>query len=195
MPRITDENANVLAFLDTIAYAEIGAQMLANPKTEDGYKVLVGSLPNHLLLFDSYAAHPQVLNHALNSTAAGRYQIIRKTFEGCAKNLGLTDFSPVSQDKAAVRLLKLCGAYDALVAGDIRSAMAAAKREWASMPGAGAKLPDGSPQPEKKADELIAYYLKCGGQLTAKAAPKPAVPIAAAEPWWVALLKSLFWRK
>ena len=62
---------NQKAFLDMIAFSEIGPALLA--KSDDGYDVLVGSTPDRPLLFTSYAEHPNILNAACNSTAAGRY--------------------------------------------------------------------------------------------------------------------------
>jgi muramidase (phage lysozyme) len=69
--------SNIAAFIDTIAYSE-GTSTINN--SDDGYNVLVGSTPNHPILFNDYSTHPNVLNHALDSTAAGRYQIIHPTF-------------------------------------------------------------------------------------------------------------------
>jgi muramidase (phage lysozyme) len=82
MARISVDQAgsiNALAFLDAVAVSEIGRTMLAMPETDDGYRVLVGSTPHALKLFSSYSAHPHVLNKMLDSTAAGRYQIIYPT--------------------------------------------------------------------------------------------------------------------
>ena len=58
MPVITEQKAggvNVLAFLDMLAWSEIGPDMLADPESEDGYRLLVGSLPGKLKTFASYA--------------------------------------------------------------------------------------------------------------------------------------------
>src|SRR5512146_1947176 len=123
MARISVEQAgsvNVLAFLDLLAYSEIGPDLLA--ESDDGYDVLVGSLPGRPLLFHGYQAHPQVLNHALNSTGAGRYQIIRGTWAGVAGELKLPDFSPVSQDRAAIQLIFERRALPQIMAGNIAQA-------------------------------------------------------------------------
>ena len=73
------------------------------------------------------------------STAAGAYQFIRPTWENLrrAGNWGprLPDFSPASQDEAARRLLGQLGIPARLKAGDIEGAIAAAGRQWASLPG------------------------------------------------------------
>lgn len=142
--------AGVCAFLDTIAFSEIGAELLA--ETDDGYNVLVGSLPGKPLLFDSYAKHPQVLNHALDSTAAGRYQIIRGTWFGLVSLLGLADFSPENQDRAAIELIRQRHALPAIQRGDIAQAIVLCNPEWASLPGAGYG------QHENSIASLLAYY-------------------------------------
>jgi muramidase (phage lysozyme) len=154
MARLSVEEAGsraVLAFLDLVAFSEIGAKLLA--ETDDGYNVLVGSLPGHPLLFDSYDRHPQVLNHALDSTAAGRYQIIRGTWHGVAGELGLTSFSPENQDRAAIELVRGRGALPYLARDDIRSAIVCCAREWASFPG------NDYGQHQNRLDDLLgAYY-------------------------------------
>jgi muramidase (phage lysozyme) len=150
--------APVCAFLDMLKYSELGARLIADPRTDGGYKVLVGSTPSHPLLFDDYSRHPQVLNHALNSTAAGAYQIIRGTWHGVAGELGLTDFSPVSQDRAAIQLIFERGALPSILAGDIAKAIVMCNPEWASLPGAAALLPDGTPQHENRMADLLLVY-------------------------------------
>lgn len=58
MPRITPQPAggkNVCAFLDVLAFAEIGKPMLNDPRTDDGYRVIVGSIPSKQTLLDDYA--------------------------------------------------------------------------------------------------------------------------------------------
>jgi muramidase (phage lysozyme) len=161
MARISVEKAgsiNALAFLDLIAVSEIGKTMLANEETDDGYRVLVGSTPHALILFSSYSAHPHKLNRMLNSTAAGRYQIIYPTFAGLSGELGLTDFSPETQDRMALQLVFERGAMPAVLAGNIEKALDLCRQEWASLPGAGALLPDGTPQHENRLRDLLAAY-------------------------------------
>lgn len=57
MPRITPQAAggkNVCAFLDVLAFAVIGKPMLKDPRTDDGYRVIVGSIPSKLILLEDY---------------------------------------------------------------------------------------------------------------------------------------------
>ncbi len=69
------------------------------------------------------------------STAAGAYQIIRPTWIRVRDKLRLPDFSPESQDKAAIELLRESGSLDAILEGDIETAIQKASKIWASLPG------------------------------------------------------------
>lgn len=77
------------------------------------------------------------LGGGLKSSASGRYQFLNKTWDSLAEQLGLTDFSEHSQDLAAVKLLSDSGALKKLQAGDFQGAVTAARKTWASFPGAG----------------------------------------------------------
>ncbi|ENQ3108787.1 lysozyme, partial [Bacillus cereus] len=109
MPRITAQQAggeNVCAFLDMIAFSEIGKAMLNDPSTDNGYRVLVGSTPGKLILMRDYSDHPNVYYKPLDSTAAGRYQILFKYWPHYKAQLNLKDFSPISQDLYVLQQLK-----------------------------------------------------------------------------------------
>lgn len=142
---------NVRAFLQMIRYAE----GTAGP---DGYRTLFGGG-----LFASFADHPRVVVTAtlagapIKSSAAGAYQIIRNTWDMLQATLNLPDFSPASQDAAAVELLRRRGALQLVIDGDIAGAINAARKEWASLPGAGYG------QPERKLSDLLSQYQAAGG--------------------------------
>jgi muramidase (phage lysozyme) len=136
--------ANVCAFLDMLAFSELGRQLLSLPAGDDGYRIIVGSTPARPITFANYADHPRqsiVLNAGLRSTAAGRYQFLAGTWDGLARALKLRDFSPVNQDHACIELLRQSGALPHVVAGTIPRAVeiaAAIQRDnviWASLPG------------------------------------------------------------
>jgi muramidase (phage lysozyme) len=131
--------ARVQAFLMMIQKTE-GTALYNNP-----YTVLFGGGS-----FSGYAKHPKILvpHPKWPSTAAGAYQILYAT----SKELNMTDFTPVSQDRAAVKLIKKQGAYNDVLNGNITSAINKVKKRWASFPGAGYG------QPERKLSELIAFY-------------------------------------
>ena len=124
---------NRCAFLDMIAHSEIGTALLA--KSDDGYNVLVGSTPEQPLLFHSYAAHPNVLNSALDSTAAGRYQLLHRWWVAYQAQLHLPDFSPISQDLVALQQIHERGAMPMIDGGDFMHAVARCSNLWASLPG------------------------------------------------------------
>lgn len=130
---------NAVAWLDMLAWSEIGPQMLADPRSSEGYRVIVGSMPGKTITFEDYARHPRVLvqlgSLGIYSSAAGRYQFIWPTWYPLAKQLNLPDFSPESQDQAALELTRQCGAYALVVGGNLTAAMAKASVIWASLPG------------------------------------------------------------
>ncbi len=121
------------AFLDMIAWSEIGPALLA--ESDDGYNVLVGSTPAKPLLFTSYADHPNVYNAAMNSTAAGRYQLLYRWWVPYKQMLGLMDFSPASQDAVALQQIRERGALPLIESGAITSAISRCSNIWASLPG------------------------------------------------------------
>jgi muramidase (phage lysozyme) len=148
---------NLKAFLDMIAWSEIGPALLA--KSDNGYNVCVGSTPEKPILFNSYAAHPQRRNAAMNSDAAGRYQFMGRYWHFYKDKLQLPDFGPASQDKWAVHLIQECRALNDVEAGQFEAAVAKCRSRWASLPGAGYG------QHENKLADLRNAYTSAGGTL------------------------------
>ena len=150
---------NQVAFLDMIAFSEIGSPLLA--VSDDGYNVLEGATAAIPLLFDSYDTFPAVaLTGAHTSSAAGRYQLLARYFAPYAKTCDLTDFSPVSQDKIALQQIKECRAIPLIEAGNIEQAIARCAHIWASLPGAGYG------QHENKIGLLTKAYTDAGGVIS-----------------------------
>lgn len=132
---------NVPAFLDLVALSE--GTSTSRLTKNDGYDVIVTGVDGPEV-FTSYADHPfgagrppkmVRTNPMLLSTASGRYQILVRYFEAYKATLNLPDFSPLSQDRVAIQMLRERKALAAIVAGDIMSAISAASNIWASFPG------------------------------------------------------------
>ncbi|ANC42920.1 glycoside hydrolase family protein [Pandoraea pnomenusa] len=146
---------NVCAFLDMLAWSEFTSRIAGS---DDGYNVIVGGD-----LFASYADHPRksvwIKRFNLWSTAAGRYQLLSRYYDAYKKQLGLPDFSPVSQDKIAIQQIRERGALADIKAGRIESAISKCRNIWASLPGAGYG------QVEHALGPLLEQYLKAGGAM------------------------------
>lgn len=147
--------ANRCAFLDTIAWSEIGPALLA--ASDDGYDVLVGDTVGGGALFHDYTTHPDALNKRFDSTAAGRYQIIHPTWLEIVAAIGLKDFSPLSQDLGALWLAR--AAMPSVDAGDLADAVTGVSHIWASLPGSLAG------QRTNSFADLQAAYVAAGGNL------------------------------
>lgn len=149
--------ANVLAFLDMLAWSE-GTDHPNQRSENDGYDVIVGGG-----LFSDYADHPRRLialpRLGIKSTAAGRYQLLSRYWDAYRKQLGLRDFGPTSQDRVALQQIRERRALADIKAGRIEQAIAKCRNIWASLPGAGYG------QHEHRLDALLATYCAAGGEL------------------------------
>jgi muramidase (phage lysozyme) len=153
--------ANEQAFLDMIAWSEIGPDLLA--VSDNGYNVIVGSTPSNPDLFISYADHPRKLvqlRPGLASTAAGRYQLLERYFDAYKASLNLSDFAYAAQDGIALQQIKESGAQNDVRLGNFADAVAKCARIWASLPGAGYD------QREQKLTDLQQAYVAAGGTLS-----------------------------
>ena len=150
--RLALGNANVQAFLRVIRDCE-------GTPDDAGYRRHFGGE-----LFDSFDRHPGRAitkphgGKALTSTAAGAYQFLSGTWAECQQALWLPDFSPASQDLAAVFLVRRRGALDMVIAGQFEDAISGCAKEWASLPGS----PYG--QPVKTMAHCKAVYERWGGK-------------------------------
>lgn len=145
---------NRRAFLDMIAFSE-------GTSGPSGYLTMFGGR-----LMDSLEVHPHQYFDFTNSrgehlrtSAAGRYQFLGKTWDSLAAKLGLPDFSPESQDAAALELVRQRGALADVDAGRIEVAVRKCAPIWASLPGAGYA------QPERKLYQLLAAFTDAGGMV------------------------------
>lgn len=156
---------NLQAFLDTLAWSE-GTS--TSPATKcNGYDVIVTGVDGKPEIFTDFSDHPfnkgrpskQINSRGLISNASGRYQFMLKDWAHYKAQLGLPDFSPESQDKWAIQLIKERKALPDIEAGNIASAVSKCRNIWASLPGAGYG------QREHSMDDLITRYKAVGGSV------------------------------
>lgn len=140
-----------------IAWSEVGPKLLAT--SDDGYNVIVGGQ----LFNNGYVDHPRVLvwlpRLRVNSTAAGRYQLLARYFDVYKVMLKLPDFSPLSQTLIAIQQMRERRALPFIESGDFTRAVAAVSNIWASLPGAGYG------QSEHRLSDLEDIYRGIGGKV------------------------------
>lgn len=118
------------AFLMLIRYAE-------HKREDDGvYLTMYGGGT-----FTDTSKHPNKLikKWGKKSTAAGAYQIIKKTWDGALYQGIADDFSPTSQDKIAIFLIKSKNALSHVEAGEVEQAISHVNEIWAALPGGSQK--------------------------------------------------------
>jgi muramidase (phage lysozyme) len=152
------------SMLDSIAFAE-GTQNYPN----NGYNTMFTGKQ-----FSGYKDHPRKIqrSNGYASDAAGRYQFLSTTWDSLAKRLGLKDFSPENQDKAAIELAREYGVTQELLSKEGMSPKVSALlgRQWASFPG----KTIGLDQPTKGLKSIQAVYQKSLGTPQQQSTPKPA---------------------
>lgn len=123
------QNANVRAFLLLIRKSEVGH------KGDIDYQTLNGGATFKAPPW----VHPNKIVSPGTSTAAGAFQIVKGTWDSVSKANGLTDFSPVSQEIAAIGLLGYRGALPDIMEGNLDAVFSAGRvgKEWDSLPGGG----------------------------------------------------------
>jgi len=154
---------NAQAFLRLLREGESG-------QGKEAYRALFGWRPGNGKLFRTYVDHPRVRTWEVKdefirngkkdyTTAAGAYQITETTWDGVQRALSLPDFSPASQDLAALYLVWEKGALEDVVAGRILQAITKCRKVWASLPAS----PWG--QPTISAQRALGTYTTYGGTL------------------------------
>jgi muramidase (phage lysozyme) len=128
----------VKAMLDVLAYTEGTGDDYG--KVADG--IVLKSPHDHTLIgkknvsVTDFSQHPEILvkwSETIKTTAAGRYQFILPTWKG----LQMADFTPASQDTAAVTLMQQGGMIPLLLSGkpeDFEKAVNLGAKIWASLP-------------------------------------------------------------
>ena len=164
-------NPNVRKMLDLISYTE--------HTQGNGYYTAFGggrlsSLADHPRYRKPFRQTDGKINY---TSAAGKYQFLKSTWDGLARKYGFSDFSPQNQDLGAVALLIQRGAMPHLLKGDFANAIAKSGAEWASLP------TSPHPQPTKSWKQVNAFL---GGKIqvpqnSGQVAPQPM--FADAVPW------------
>lgn len=120
-------NPNARKMLDLIAATE---------GVKYGYNTLFGNQK-----IDDLSWHPNIKKpftqtdgQTKYTTAAGRYQFLKDTWDGVARQYGIKDFSPQSQDLGALALLAQNGALPYVLKGDFGTAIKKSGSTWASLP-------------------------------------------------------------
>lgn len=131
----------------------------------DGYSALFGYYPGNGRVFSDFSDHPnkkfpftQTDGRVNYSSAAGAYQIIFPTWKRLKEKMGLPDFSPDSQDEAAVELITERSALFDVEGGNLRAALDKCAAEWASLPAST------YPQPKRSFFFAQNAYLAAGGK-------------------------------
>lgn len=163
--RLRDDN--IRAFLTLIGWSEGTERELDPYRVVYGYSRVIYDLSDHPAVTGEWRGErlPDAMCAAAGlspgciSTAAGRYQMIRPTWLAAKQALGLPDFGPDSQDRAALWLIERRGALEDVQEGRVADAIAKVRREWASLPSSGWG------QPERPLASLIDVYRTAGGTL------------------------------
>lgn len=115
---------NVQAFLKMIRYAE-------GTSDPEHYFVQYSYAP-----FTDYSDKPRKIIEAngYRSSAAGAYQIINRTWDDIQRALSLPDFSPLSQDVAALWLIERDNQLRNVINGDVDAAIKGVGDTWSSFP-------------------------------------------------------------
>lgn len=158
---------NLAAALDVIKLAE-GTTRGADPyRVTFGYAHTIRDLSEHPAITGEWRGatlSDEMCQNAgfgpgCKSTAAGAYQLIKPTWVRCRDALGLTDFSPASQDAACVYLIQRRGALQDVYAGRVQAWVNKCRAEWASLPGNYAK------QGQRSMATLVGWFQQRGGVL------------------------------
>lgn len=162
------QNPNIRGLLNAIRWAE-------GTPDEKGYFRMLGG--KHF----SGNQHPRAIQGGGQwpSDAAGAYQFLSPTWDEAAKALGLRDFSPQNQDRAALWLIeqkRRVPLSEIAAKGATADTFHRLAGEWASLPTAKGGSAYG--QPSKRVEELLARA-RAGG---ASAGVAPISPTAQPQP-------------
>ncbi|HEN3641364.1 TPA: glycoside hydrolase family 104 protein [Yersinia enterocolitica] len=142
------DDPNVRQYLEVLSKAE-GTASYAN----SGYNTMFGGDQ-----FYDNSDHPRQLKDFTQTdgtknktSAAGRYQFTSSSWDDAAKALNLTDFSPRSQDLAALFLIQRAGQLENVTNGNFADATSGLGEVWASLPSSNYA------QPKRSWEEIQGY--------------------------------------
>jgi muramidase (phage lysozyme) len=150
------QSPNVRAFLNAIAEAEGGDY-------DFRYGAVRGKC-NDPWRFTDFSTHPGP-GRGGRVTAAGRYQETIATWREMAAKMGLSDFSPETQDLVAVEILRTIGVLDDIERGDLAAALDKASHRWSSLPQGKGKKGRYPPQPSIAFETFETHFKTAGGTL------------------------------
>jgi lysozyme len=157
----TERYNNLVAFLWMVRVCQ-------GTDAVNGYRYLYGSTKKHELVFDDFSKHPNIRKAFTQpdgttgyTTAAGAYMIDDRKWYRILVKLNLPDFSPESQDRAAMCLILEHAQLTNVELGRIQRAMDVMWKEWPALPAANYE------HPSKFAPDLaMAAYVQAGGNLS-----------------------------
>ena len=159
------QDPRVREFMDLLAKSE-GTY----GKGDNGYNVAFGG--DTTVGYDTHPGQYHTFTQSdgtqNRTSAAGRYQIIKPTYDALAKRLGVSDFSPETQDRMALELIRENGALEDVLKGDYAAAINRLGGVWASLPSSTAA------QPHRSMAELL------GGQMPVQLVNQGGTPMFAA---------------
>lgn len=150
------KNANIQAFLKAIAEAEGG-----------GYDFKYGAVKgkrNDPWRFTDYSTHPGA-GFGGRTTAAGMYQENIETWREMGGKMGLSDFTPETQDLIAVEILRVLKVIEQIQAGDIDAALDKASHRWSALPQGKGKPGFYPTQPFVSYETFESSYKNSGGNV------------------------------
>ncbi|MDN7533867.1 glycoside hydrolase [Burkholderia orbicola] len=149
---------NRVAFLDAIAFNELGPLLLRN--SDDGYDLFGNSTPSRPRFFKArtmpYGAFPDADDPAMPIVTAGRYRIAESAWETYRVATANATFDPLTQDRWALDQLAACGATEAIDAGQFTQALRVAASVWVRL-----SVPSAD-----RDDRMLAAYKSAGGEVS-----------------------------
>lgn len=112
--------------------------------------------------FTDYSTHPGA-GYGGKTTAAGMYQETIDTWREMGGNMGLSDFTPDTQDLIAIEILRVIKVVDLIKNGELSPALEKASHRWSSLPQGKGKPGFYPKQPSVSFEHFESDYKRFGG--------------------------------